>query len=28
MHSAHVYRGMVNQEEGRLNNCIKRTYAS
>src|SRR5260370_80344 len=28
MHSSHVYRGMVNQEEGRLNNCLKRSYAS
>jgi hypothetical protein len=28
MHSSHISRGMVNQEEGRLNTCLKRSDAS
>src|SRR5947209_16035718 len=26
MHSSHVYHGMVSQQEGRLNTCLKRSY--
>jgi hypothetical protein len=26
--SSHVYRGIVDQEDGRLDNCLKRSYAS